>query len=110
MEINVSLPAVLKVAEIMAAIMSMHNGKSQGSDGMNPLFYKTFWNVIGDDVTYAIQDFFKGDTISRVVNHTFLTLIPKRTSTNKVVQFRLIALCNVIYKIITKILATRLKD
>lgn len=66
--------------------------------------------MIGADVTHAIQDFFTGGTVSRAVNHTFLTRIPKQTAANQVDQFRLIASCNVIYKVITKILANRLKD
>lgn len=87
----------------------MHGSKSHGSDGMNSLFYKKYWNVIGRDVIYAIQNFFRGGKISRAVNHTFIMLIPKRAAANRVEQFRLIALCNVIYKVVTKILASRLK-
>lgn len=45
----------------------------------------------------------------RAINHTFLALIPKWKSADKVDQFRPIALCNVAYKVVTKILATRLR-
>lgn len=76
---------------------------------MNSTFYKTFSNIIGQDVVSAIQSYFRGEIISRATNHTFLTLIPKRKGENRVEQFRSIALCNVIYNVIIKILAAHLK-
>lgn len=87
----------------------MPNTKSPGPDGMNPLFYKQYWTIIGRNVLHAVQHFFQGGRINRAANHTFLTLIPKRKAAHRVEQFRPIALCNVIYKVITKILATRIK-
>ena len=43
------------------------------------------------------------------INQTFITLIPKVKSLVRVSEYRLIALCNILYKLISKILANRLE-
>lgn len=108
-EQNATLTTIPDCLEIFQAISSMHGSKSPGPDGMSPIFYKKFWNIVCTYVVHDILGFFGGNRMNKAVNHTFLALIPKRTAANLVDQFRPIALCNVIYKIVMKIIATRLK-
>jgi hypothetical protein len=49
-------------------------------------------------------------SISGGLNATFLTLIPKANKTESFEDFRPISLCNLVYKIISKLIANRLKD
>lgn len=44
------------------------------------------------------------------LNHTHLVLIPKMTSPRNMTQLRLISLCNVIYKVIAKLITNRMKN
>ena len=64
---------------------------------------------MGNDVTHAIQSFFTSDKLLRKVNHTFVTLVPKSTNASSLSDYRLISCCNVLYKMITKVLSNRLK-
>eukprot|EP00253_Pinus_taeda_P001588 PITA_01588 len=43
------------------------------------------------------------------LNSTFISLVPKEAASNKPEKYRPIALCNVIYKLISKVIANRLK-
>lgn len=45
----------------------------------------------------------------REITHSFIVLIPKGSNVAYVSQYRPISLCNVLYKIISKLLANRLK-
>ena len=53
--------------------------------------------------------FFHSGSLLKSLNQTFLTLIPKVNFPVDVSHFRPISLCNVIYKIISKILVSSLK-
>ena len=58
----------------------------------------------------AILEFLNTGYMPPALNHTFIVLIPKIKNPVKVSDFRPISLCNVIYKIIAKVLANRLKQ
>lgn len=58
----------------------------------------------------AVQDFFKEGRLLREVNHTFVTLIPKIEGAKELRDFRPISCCNLIYKLITKIMCQRMES
>jgi hypothetical protein len=67
------------------------------------------WNVCGDEITQEVLQAVNSGVIPDRWNDTTVVLIPKIDNPNLVTQYRPISLCNVIYKIISKMLALRLK-
>lgn len=84
--------------------------KSPGPDGMTVTFYKEYWRIVRDAVIAEVQAAFQHGRIKPAFNHTFLALIPKVKGAARVDQYRPIALCNVTLKLITKLLAGRLRN
>lgn len=79
-------------------------------DGMPPIFYKFFWHVVGEDITTVVLRALNSGIVPESINTTFISLIPKIKSPKKVLDFRPVSLCNVVYKLIAKLVANRLKN
>jgi hypothetical protein len=95
--------------EIFSVLSNIGSTKALGSNGFTTLFYKKYWSIVKDVVLSSIWDFFENHHLQREQNHMFTTLIPKQLGAFYVHQFRPISLCNIIYKIISKILANKFK-
>jgi hypothetical protein len=106
---NDLLCAIPTEEEIYASLISLGKEKASGPDGFTTLFYVKYWDCIKTTVLLAIGNFFDSNTLLREQNHTFIALIPKRLGASAVHHFRPSSLCNIIYKIISKLLANRLK-
>ena len=65
--------------------------------------------MVNQDVAISILLWLNSGIIPHPINHTFITLIPKTTNPKYVQEYRLISLCNILYKIFSKVLANRLK-
>jgi hypothetical protein len=65
--------------------------------------------MLREEVWLVVEESRVSGKFLPALNATFLTLIPKEERVTNPKNFRPIALCNVIYKIISKVIALRLK-
>ncbi|XP_048599931.1 uncharacterized protein LOC125595422 [Brassica napus] len=106
---NDNLTAPVTEWEVKLALFAMHPDKAPGPDGMTALFYQKFWDIVKEDLTLMVNKFLFDGTVTNGLNDTNICLIPKTPKPNDMAQFRPISLCNVSYKIISKVLCQRLK-
>ena len=98
-----------RAEEVRIALNQLHRTKAPGPDDMSPIFYQKYWDVVSHNVTKCVLDILNSGLMPCSLNETYICLIPKMDSPQKISKFRLISLCNVIYKIVAKVLANKLK-
>ena len=96
--------------EIRNAFFSMPKNKTGGSDGYSVEFFTASWSIIGPEVTDAILEFFESGCLLKQWNSASLVLIPKIPNASSTSDFRPISCLNTVYKVISKLLASRLLD
>lgn len=106
---NMDLVADVSFEEFTVALKQMHPDKASGPDGLNPAFFQQFWDCMGREVYECCKNWLSTCSFPADFNNTNLFLIPKKTNACNMKDFRPIALCNVLYKILAKVLANRLK-
>src|SRR3989337_2945077 len=106
---NNALLAPYTAEDVRRALFSIGDLKAPGPDGLHAIFYKKNWHLLGDDLVKEVLEAVNSGIIPEGWNTTTIVLIPKVDVPEKVSQFRPISLCNVVYKVIAKMLAARLK-
>ncbi|KAK3197873.1 hypothetical protein Dsin_021288 [Dipteronia sinensis] len=108
-EMNRNLVAAFKGDEVLVAVNQMDPLKALGPDGLLVLFFQKFWDVVGDGVTKAVLVVLNDNAPLNTLREAIVVLIPKVKLPVRVSEFRPISLCNVVYTLVAKVLANRLK-
>lgn len=108
-DVNEALLKTVGDFEIKTAVFQLGTLKAPGSDGYPGLFFQKFWGEINVDTSLAVTSSFQGGYLLKKLTHTNIVLILKVVHPESLAQFRPISLCNFTVKIISKVLANRLK-
>lgn len=95
--------------EIYNAMFQLGAQKAPGIDGFSPVFFQYNWDVVGKAVLSFVTDTFRSKKFPADMNRTIITRIPKVDSPKYISQYRPITLMNVLIKVITKVVANRIK-
>jgi hypothetical protein len=95
--------------EVDLALSQMQPLKASGPDGYGACLFQKPWNIVGQQVRSTVLNFLNLGVFYPGINFTYIALVPKSANASNVKGFRPISLCNVLYKVIVKVLANRLK-
>ena len=96
--------------EIKTAVFECDGNKAPGPDGFPLSVFQSQWEVVKEDLFKVFQEFYDTGVINGAVNETYICLIPKKTNSSKIRDFRPISLVTSLYKIIAKVLSRRLRQ
>ena len=107
---RVALNGPIRENEILQALKSCKNNKTPGSDGLPAEFYKVFWQDIKEYLIASYQYSHDIDSLSYSQKQGIITILPKKDKDVLLVKnWRPISLLNVDYKLLAKVIATRIK-
>lgn len=69
--------------EVEQALKQMKPLTAPGPDNLPPIFFKSCWDFIGQDVIASSLSILNSGVMPKSLNHTFISLIPKTKKTRK---------------------------
>ena len=105
---NLTEPFLLD--EVKQTVWECDSYKSPGPDGICFGFIKEFWDLLQDDFMRFMVEFHCNGKLCKGLNSTFIALIPKVNSPQRLNDFIPISLVGCLYKVLAKVLANRLRQ
>ena len=96
--------------EVKEIVSRITKDKIPGLDGWTQELFQDFFEIMGEELHRAVEESICTGHILGALNAIFFALIPKVSKPNSFHDFRPIALCNFVYKVISKTLASRMKE
>ena len=104
-----SLEREFEREEIIVAFREAEGDKAPGLDGFTMAFFQKCWCVIERDVLAFFANFHRQCIFEKSLNATFLCLIPKKINAVNIKDYHPISLVDSLYKLLSKVLANRLR-
>ncbi|XP_058726157.1 uncharacterized protein LOC131597478 [Vicia villosa] len=96
--------------EIHSVVLNLNIDSALNPDGFGAIFFSMFWEIIKLDVINDVNQFLLREWILPNLSANNLIMLPKFKDASSISHYRPIAIANVKYKIISKILADRLSS
>ena len=94
--------------EIKAGLWSLKAFKAPGVDGLHVGFFQIFWHEVNESICKEVGSIFSLGIMPECLNKTLIALVPKCQNQETINSYRLISLCNTIYKAVTKIIVAQI--
>ncbi|RVX09479.1 Transposon TX1 uncharacterized 149 kDa protein [Vitis vinifera] len=95
--------------EISKANFQLDRDKAPGLDGFTIAVFQECWDVIKEELVRVFAEFHRSGIINQSTNASFIILLPKKSLSKRISDFRPISLITSLYKIIAKVLSGRLR-
>ena len=104
-----SCEGFLSLQELSDSVKGLSLGKLPGSDGLSVEFYLHFWEILGPLLLRVANECFRdGDLCDSMKGSVTRLIFKKRGDRKSLKNWRPISLLNVDYKIISKVITSRL--
>jgi hypothetical protein len=108
-EMNEKLTKDFSDEEISDALFQIGPLKAPEVDGFPAHFFQRNWGILKNETTVAVRKFFSDGIMPEEINETIIVLIQKINDPQTLKDYRPIALCNVIYKVVVKCIINRMR-
>ena len=96
--------------DISKALLAMKNNKSPGEDGISKEFYIVFKDILIEDICEMLNNILFKREMPKSLRNAIITLLYKKNDHRMLKNWRPVSLLNTDYKILSKILANRLRE
>lgn len=103
-KMNGILEVAITSEEFFSILTSFKKGKSTDLDGILMKFYLGFYEMLKEDLVKVFHESKRLGKVIEELNSIFIALIPKIYNVASFEEFILISLCNMIYKVILKVI------
>ena len=101
---------IISETELLKALKSMKNDKSPRNDGITKEFYEFFWGDIKNSLSDSVKKSFISGELSTSQKQAVIKLIEKKDRDKRLIKnWCPISLLNINTKLISKVIAIRLK-
>lgn len=104
-----SVGYLVTLEEIKMLLEGFDKSKSPGPNGWLVEFFHDFFDILGEYLLTMVEEYRVHRKACGALNSNFISLIPNKYNIEYFKDFRPIALCNLVYNIISKIIANKIK-